>query len=173
MPFIERPTASMTFTLLDETGSRSTVQFDVPQTTLADAALTAATAVRALLANITGCAIVSQTLTYSQFDTTPELPAAGSRAEKKGVFTFRTAAGKTVKYEIPGIEPGLVMTSGRINEDSPAVAALVAAITAADAVFSDSNGVDLVSLSQAYERYRRTTRQMLPRDRTPDADILP
>lgn len=173
MPFVERPSASLTFGLLDETGSRSTISFDVPADTLADAALTAANAVRLLLANVTGCAIVSQSVTYSQFDTTPELPAAGSRVEKKGVLVFRTAAGKTARYEVPGVESGLVMTSGRINEDSPAMAALIAAITAADAVFCDSNGSDLVSLKEAYERYRRTTRGMMPRDRVPDADILP
>lgn len=173
MPFVERPTASMTFGLLDETGSRSTVSFDVPEGTLADVALTAANAVRALLASVTGCAVVTQSLTYSQFDTTPEAPTAGSRVEKKGVLVFRTAAGKTVKYEIPGIEPALVLTSGRLNEDAVTLAALVAAMTAADAVFSDSNGSDLVSLASAYERYRRTTRTMMPRDRIPDADILP
>lgn len=172
MPFVERPSAAMTFTLEDATGSRATVSFDIPVGTAADAALTAANAVRGLLANITGCAIISQAVTYSQFDTTPELPAAGSRVEKKGVFSFRTGAGKTATYQVPGIESALVLKSGRIDEDAVAVAAFVTVITAADAVFSDSNGVDLVSLAAAYERYRRTTRKMLPNDRSPDADIV-
>lgn len=172
MPFIERPSAAMTFTLEDATGSKATVSFDIPVTTLADAALTGANAVRALLASITGCAVLSQAVTYSQFDTTPEVPAAGSRVEKKGVFVFRTAAGKTAAYQVPGIESSVVLKGGRIDEDAVAVAAFVNAIIAAGAIFSDSNGVDLVSLSQAYERYRRTTRKMLPSDRTPDVDII-
>lgn len=172
MPFVERPSASMTFTLQDETGSRANVSFDIPVSTLADAALTAANVMRGLLANITGCSVVSQAVTYSQFDTTPEIAGAGSRVEKKGVFVFRTAAGKTTQYQVPGIMSNLVLKGGRIDEDIPVVAAFVTAITAADAVFSDSNGVDLVSLAQAYERYRRTSRKMLPADRSPDVDIL-
>lgn len=172
MPFIERPSAAMTFGLVDDTGSRATVSFDIPVTTLADVALTGANVVRGLLANITGCAIVSQAVTYSQTDTTPELPEAGSRVERKGVFTFRTAAGKTATYQVPGINAG-VLKGGRIDEDNLAVAAFVNGIILAGAIFSDSNGVDLVSLKEAYERYRRTTRAMLPNDRKPDADILP
>lgn len=172
MPFIERPSAAMTFNLLDETGSRATVSFDIPVTTLADAALTGANAMRALLASITGCAVVSQAVTYSQFDTTPELPKAGSRVERKGVFVFRTAAGKTASYQVPGIEGNMVLKTGRVDEDSPEVAAFVNGIIVAGAIFSDSNGVDIVSLSKAYERYRRTTRTMLPSSRTPDADII-
>lgn len=173
MPFVERPSASMTFTLVDETGSRATVSFDIPVGTPADVALTGANVARGLLANITGCAVVSQAVTYSQFDTTPEQPAAGSRVEKKGVFTFRTAAGKTATYQVPGIESALVLKGGRIDEDAVAVAAFVTAITAVDAIYSDSNGSDLVSLKEAYERYRSSTRRMLPSDRAPDANITP
>lgn len=163
----------MTFTLQDESGSISTISFDIPTTTLASAALAAGGVMRGLLANVTGCAILNQSVTYSQFDTTPELPAAGSRVEKKGVLIFRTGAGKTARYEIPGIEQALVMTSGRLNEDAPALAALATAMTAADALYSDSNGSDLVSLKEAYERFRKTSKRQMPRDRVPDADILP
>lgn len=170
MPFVERPSAAMTFTLRDETGSNSTVSFDIPVGTAADVALTGANVVRGLLANVTGCAILSQAVTYSQFDTTPEIPVAGSRVEKKGVFVFRTAAGKTAQYQVPGINAGAVLKGGRIDEDNPAVFAFVAGIIGANAIFCDSNGVDLVSLAQSYERYRRTTRKMLPSDRSPDTD---
>jgi hypothetical protein len=172
MPFVERATASMTFTLVDETGSRGTVSFDIPQATNADAALTAASAVRGFIANITNCSIVSQAVTYSTFDTTPEPAGAGSRVENKGTFVFRTAAGKTARYQVPGIEPSMVLKSGRIQEDAVGVAAFIGAMIATDAIFSDSNGSDLVSLKEAFQRFRTTTRKMLPSDRTPDADAL-
>lgn len=172
MPFIEKPSASMTFTLRDAKGKTATVSFDIPVDTAADVALTGANVARGLLANITGCAIISQSVTYSQKDSTPEQPVAGSRVEKKGTFVFNTAAGKTAQYQVPGIESGLVLANGRIDEDAAAVAAFVTAITAADAIFSDSNGVDLVSLAASYERYRSTTRRGMPSPRTPDADIV-
>jgi hypothetical protein len=173
MPFVDRPSASATFVLLDETGSRSTVQFDIPKTTLVEAAFLGVGGLRALIATLTNCAVISQSVTYSQHDTTPEVPAAGSRVERKGVFTFRTAAGKTATYQIPGIIPDVVTNSGRIDEDRPAVAAFVNALIAADVIFCDSNGSDLTSLKEAYERYRRTTRSMLPNDRKPDPDVVP
>lgn len=173
MPFIERPTASLTFTLQDETGSKSTVSFDMPASTPADVALTTANLVRAAIATITNCAVLSQAVTYSTFDTTPEQPAAGSRVERKGVLIFRTSAGKTARYEIPGIIDVLVKPSGQLNEDAVSLAALITLMTDGEAIFADSNGVKLASLSQAYERYRRTTRQMLPSARIPDADANP
>ena len=42
MAFLHRPTATLTYTLVDETGSRATVAFDVPYATLAAAAIAAA-----------------------------------------------------------------------------------------------------------------------------------
>jgi hypothetical protein len=155
MAWIEKPTASLTYVMLDETGSRSTVSFDVPETTLADAALT-------------DCAVISYSLTYSSADDAPAAPAAGSRVERKGVFSFRTSAGKTATYQIPGIADSVVDASGRIDDDNVAVAAFVTAVTAADAVFTDSNGANIASLKAAYERYRSTSRNQLPANRFPD-----
>jgi hypothetical protein len=168
MAFVEKPTATLTYVMLDESGSRATCSFDVPETTLADAAITAAGVLRPLIEALTDCAVVSYSLTYSSADDAPAAPAAGSRVERKGVFTFRTAAGKTAIYQIPGIADSVVEASGRIDDDNVAVAAFIAAVTAIDAVFCDSNGQDLRSLKSAYERYRSTSRQQLPANRFPD-----
>lgn len=173
MAFSERPTASLSFVMVDETGSRAGVQFDVPQTTPMDVAMAAAAALRPLIEAITDCAVVSYSLTYSATDDAPPPAAAGSRVERKGVFSFRTGAGKRATYQVPGITQSVVTAGGRIDEDRPAIAAFVGALTAVDAIFSDSNGVDLRSLASAYERYKSTTRRQLPSQRVPDSDILP
>ena len=168
MAWAEKPSATLTYVLLDETGSKGTLSLDVPQTTLMDAAMTAAAALRPLIEAITDCAVLSYSLTYSSFDDAPVAAAAGSRVERKGVFQFRTAAGKKVSYQVPGIIDAAVLQSGRIDDDNLAIAAFTAAMTAVDAVFCDSNGVDLTSLAAAYEMYRGTTRGQAPRDRAPD-----
>lgn len=162
MPWVERPTASLTYKLRDESGSTASLALDVPQTTLADAAITAAGVLRPLIEAITDCTVVSYSLTYASYDTTPPAPAAGSRVERKGSFTFRTAAAKTVTYQVPGIATSLVEPTGLIDTSDAAVAAFAGALIAVDAIFSDSNGVDLSALISAYERFRRSTPPMLP-----------
>lgn len=158
MAFQDRPSAQLTYVLRDQTGSRATIAFDVPTSTLVAVAISAADALRPLLAALTGCTIISQALTYSQIDNAPPAPAAGSRVERKGVVQFLTDAGKTVSYQIPGINQSLLTKSGAINEDQPAMQAFVNAVVAVDAIFCDSNGVDLSSYKGGYERYRRSTR---------------
>jgi hypothetical protein len=168
MAWAEKPAASLTFVMLDETGSKGNLSFDVPESTLMDAAMTAAAALRPLIEAITDCSVLSYSLTYSSFDDAPPAPAAGSRVERKGVFQFRTAAGKKVTYQVPGIIETAVLQSGRIDDDDLAIAAFTGALTALDAIFCDSNGSDLRSLAAAYEMYRGTTRGQAPRDRAPD-----
>ncbi|MBK9943664.1 MAG: hypothetical protein IPP13_18815 [Kouleothrix sp.] len=173
MAFINRPTAQLTFVLVDGTGSRATMSFDVPYDTLAAVAIAAADVLRPLINALTGCVVVSQSLTYSSVDNTPAAPAADSRVERKGVVQFLTAVGKTVSYSIPGIWPTMLNRSGSINEDMPAMQAFVNGVIAIDAIFSDSNGVNITAYKSGYERFRRSTRAMLPSDRRPDPDILP
>lgn len=163
-----RPTAAATFVLVDETGSRANVSFDVPYGTLAAAAVAAMDALTPLIRALTGCTVLSHSLTYSTVDNAPIAADAGSRVERKGTFIFLTAAGKKVRYQIPGIVPTVVLPTGRIDDDAAAVAAFTTAIVAAGAIFSDSNGVDITALDQAYEAYRRSTRRMLPAERRPD-----
>jgi hypothetical protein len=173
MAWNERPTAALTYVCRDETGSVSNFSLDVPQATLADVALTAAGVLRPLVEAITDCAVLSYSLTYSSFDDAPAAATVNSRVERKGVFQFLTAAGKKVSYQVPGIKDSGVLQSGRIDDDNIEIKAFYSALTAIDAIFCDSNGVDLRSLTAAYERYRGTTRAWTPRNRAPDADILP
>lgn len=173
MAWNERPTATLTYICLDETGSKSPFSLDVPQATLADVALTAAGVLRPLIEAITDCAVLSYSLTYSSFDDAPPAAAANSRVERKGVFQFLTAAGKKVSYQIPGIKDSGVLQTGRIDDDNIEIKAFYSALIAIDAIFCDSNGVDLKSLVAAYERYRGTTRAWAPVNRAADADILP
>lgn len=168
MAWVERPTASLTFTLVDETGSKGNVSFDVPQDTLADVALTAAATLRPLIEACTDCEVVGYALSYSARNTTPAAAGAGSRVERKGVLTFNTAAGKTATYTIPGIIDAAVLPDGRVDDDNAAIAALAGAIIAVDAIFTDSNGQGLDSLAAAYERYNRTTKGQMPLSRRPD-----
>lgn len=173
MAFITKPSAQLTYGLIDASGSHSTVQFDVPYGTLAAVAIAAADVLRPLIGAMTGCAILSQSLTYGSKENTPLPAAADSRVERKGTFYFMTAAGKQVRYSIPSFLFSLEKTSGAINEDWPAVQAFVNGVVAAGVIFCDSNGVDLTQYLGAREVSRRSTREMLPRDYFPDADILP
>jgi hypothetical protein len=165
MAWLDKPTGSLDFTMRDETGSTSKLSFDIPATTLASAALAAAAVVRPLLEQVTDCAILSYNVTYGSFDDAPPAAAAGSRVERKGLFQFLTAAGKKVNYQVPGVADSIVLESGQISRLNVGVAAFVTAMTAIDAVFCDSNGEDLRSLSAAYERFRSTTRNQLPSSR--------
>lgn len=162
MAFNVKPAATLTFTLRDATGSKSFMSFDIPSGTLASVALIAADGMRGLLANVTGCAILAQSLVYSQVDDVPAQAVAGSRVERKGAFVYRTAAGKLARYEVPGIEPALVLADGAIDRSNVSVIALIGAMVAADAVYSDSNGSDLRSIAEAYEVYRTTKTSQLP-----------
>lgn len=168
MPWIERPAASLTFTLVDETGSKGTFSLDVPESTLMDVAMTAAAALRPLIEAVTDCEVVSYSLTYSSRNTTPAAAGAGSRVERKGVFQFHTAAGKIATYQLPGIIDAAVLPDGRIDDDNLAIAAFTGAMVAIDGIFCDSNGVDLAALAAAYERFNSTTKSQMPQSRRPD-----
>ena len=173
MAFVNRPSAQLTFGMVDGTGSKTTMSFDVPYDTLAAAAVAAGDVLRPLIQTVTGCTIVSQSLTYSSTDNAPASPTVDSRIERKGVIQFLTAAGKTVNYSIPGILSANVRRSGSLDEDEPSMQALINGIRAVDVIFCDSNGVDITAYKGGFERYRRSTRAMLPNERRPDPDILP
>lgn len=173
MAFAPRPTAQLTFGMVDGSGSKGSMQFDVPYDTLASVAIAAADVLRPLIQTVTGCRIVSQNLVYSSVDNAPAAAAADSRIERKGVLQFLTETGKTVTYSIPGILTANVKASGALNEDMPSMQAIINGIHGVDLIFCDSNGVDITAYKSGYERYRRSTKAMLPNERRPDADILP
>lgn len=158
---------TVTFTLVDETGSKSAAQLSIPAATTVADARTAADALTPLIQAVTGCSIEGYAINFSTTETAPAPAAANSRVERKGVLTFRTAAGKIATVSIPGIIDAIVLSSGRIDDDNADVAALVADLLAPP--WSDSNGSDLAALVEAYEKFRTSTKGTLPRDRKPDA----
>lgn len=166
MAMVQRPYAEVTYTFLDETGSKATTNFYAPAATPVADLITAADALRALLAALTGCIIVGQSITYGSVENAPTAAAAGSRVENKGLFVMGTAAGKFARFQVPGILQALLTPEGRIDEDLADPAAFLVAV--AGAPWTDSNGSDLTTLSKAYQRFRSTTRNMLPSKREPD-----
>lgn len=168
MAWVDRPVAVLTFQLVDETNSKSSMELYMPASTPADVALAGAATLRPLLQNITDCAILSYNVTYGSFDDSPETPAANSRVERKGRFSFLTAAGKKARVSVPGIDNLLILNTGRLDDDAAAIVAFTGALTAVDALFVDSNNSDLKKMLEAYEVYSGTTKQQLPIDRRPD-----
>lgn len=81
MAMVALPSATLTFTLRDASGSQSQMEFKVPTGTLKEAALLAADALRPLVAALTDAAIVGQSLTYgySENAPVPQLLAAALR----------------------------------------------------------------------------------------------
>lgn len=162
---------SISFSLQDETGSRSTMQVNLATlTTLADAR-TAANALLPLLSAVTDCTILGYTITASSIET-PSLgePVADGRVERRGVISYRTGGGKVATVSIPGIKPGLVTPEGRLDEDVAAMSAFMSALQAAP--FTDSNNQTLGNISSAYEAFRSTGKRQLPAKRTFDAGTV-
>lgn len=157
---------TVTFSLVDESGSRSECQVSIlAATTIADAR-TAADALTAELNAASDAVVESYSITFSSVETEPAAPTAGGRVEKKGVLIFRTAAGKTAQVTIPAVIPAAVLPSGRLDEDNAAIAAVVGRLD--DAPFSDSNGAALTTLIEAYEKFVTTSKRQKPSDRKPD-----
>jgi hypothetical protein len=165
MAFVNRPTAELSYTFLDGSGNKSQVKFNVPFATLAAAALAAADTLMAALGALSDCVIVSRSLTYSQVDNAPALPELSSRIEEKGTFIFNLANGLKTRFEVPAIKDTLLTASGAIDRSTVTVGAFVTAVTAVDAIFAGADGSDITSLDSAYQKFRRSTRRMLPTDR--------
>ncbi len=165
MAMTNLPAAQLTFTLEDDSGSQSKVQFHVPFGTLASVALAGANTVAPLIAAVSDCAIVAQSLTYAYFDPLHALPVAGSRVEEKGIVIMRAANGRTSRIAIPAIKDALLNKSGSIDRANADFEALFAAVLDASAVFCAADGSDLVSVDKAYQGFRSSTKRSLPSDK--------
>lgn len=165
MALVNMP-GTVTYTLQDISGSKSNFQVQFPAATTVADVRTAAGALYLLLPDITTCAVLGYSISYPTFDDAAAAPDADSRVERKAVFQFRTAAGKTVSLALPGIEATAVLASGRVDEDITEVAAVVTNLLGAP--WTDSNGSDLSALLGIYERFRGTSKGWMPRDRVAD-----
>lgn len=159
------PAATLTFTLQDASGSKAPFAINVPFATLASVALAAADVLRPLIAVMTDCVIVAQSLTYSYADDNPGSPVAGSRVEEKAVFVWRTANARSTRMSIPAIKDTQLNASGSVNRAAVATAAFILAVEDVDAIFCGADGSDVTSLLSAYQRFRSSTKNMLPADR--------
>lgn len=158
----------VTFSLIDESGSKAQLQVNVNNAaTLADIR-TAANALIPLVQALTGCSVLGFSVAASTIETTALVGSAGSRVERRGLFSFRTAGGKIAQVTIPGLKEEVILSSGRIDEDLPEVEAFLAALLGAP--YTDSNNSDLVSVVEAYETYRTTTKTQKPSQRRGDVD---
>jgi hypothetical protein len=165
MAFQNRPSAQLVYGLVDDSGSRATVRFHIPYATLAGVAIAGADVLRPLLDTIGGCSVVSQGVTYSQFNDSSPAPLAGSRVENKGVFSFRTANAGISKIEIPGVLDSILLKSGAIDRTNVDVAAFVSYLIATNALWCSADGADLTGLIAAYQRSNSSTGNQLPHDR--------
>lgn len=165
MALVASPTGKLTFDFLDETGSRGKSVLHFVNTALVADVLAAATAIVPQIAAITGCTITGYSAAYSTMDNNPLQAEDGARVENKGVFIFRLANGLFSRVELPGILESTLLPSGSIDVENADVAAFLTSIITAPAIFRGMNGSDITAVSAAYQRFRRSTRAMLPSDR--------
>lgn len=171
MAIVVDPYLTVTLTFEDETGSRAPMRAHLPAATTLAAAQTRITALSTEIAGVSGCQLISWSISLGAQDNEPPTAQLDSRVERKGRLAFRTAAGKITSMSIPGFVRAGLTVDGRIQEDLGAVDEVVDEIVGGG--WCDTNGSDIVSLAKAYERFRESTRPMLPSKRTPDADTDP
>ena len=162
MALTNLPTAQLKFTFRDETGSLGSLLVHVPYATLAADAIAAADAIVATIVALTGCAVLGYSLTYVKSETDPATPDDGSRVENKGVFTWRTADGRTTTFTVPGILEEVLNPDGSIDRTNALIIAMVAVVEDVGAIFAGASGSDIVGLLSAYQRFSGSTKRQLP-----------
>lgn len=119
---------TVSVTIEDRDGNRRPASITFPGTlTIADILANLA-ATEAVIAGITNGNIVGGSVNIPLLqDTPPALAPEASDVERKGTFVFRTAAGTYAKYEVPSVDPAIVVdNSNVIDPANAAVAAYVA-----------------------------------------------
>ena len=162
MALVNLPTAQLKIDYTDASGSKGSSIFHAPFATLASVIVTVADILSAALNALTDCAVDGYSITYAKREDTPATPTAFSRVEDKGNFVFRTADGRTTRFSIPGIVNGVQNEDGSIDKTNALVTALSAAVIAGDFAFQSASGSDITALLQAYQSFRRSTKNELP-----------
>lgn len=165
MALVNTPTAKLTFDWLDASGSKATTVVHVPYATLAATAIAAADVIVAAMAALSDATCLGYSLAYVKNETEPAAPNAGSRVEEKGNFVWRTSNARSTRFTIPAIKDSLLLTDGGINHSALTVIALVDAVIGGDVVFGAADGSDITSLLEAYQSFRKSTKESLPRNR--------
>lgn len=164
MAIVAAPTATLSYTWKDASGSIGHTDIHVPDATLAAVALTAAGVLGALLAAMSDCVLLNYKLTYNRVENAPGAPVAGSRVEEKGNFIWTTEDGRSTRFSIPAIKDTQLNASGSVNRAAVAAAALIAGVEDVDAIFAGASGSDITALQKAYQSFRSSTRNELPTD---------
>ncbi|NJL32517.1 MAG: hypothetical protein HC893_00010 [Chloroflexaceae bacterium] len=153
---------SASLSYLDFTGRQVTAGLLLP------AAVTLANAQTFLLALAQACEAASDCQISGanvsvRYNTTGADPAIqGNYAEDKGVFGIRTAAGKTVRYSIPGLANSLLLGQTRdIDLTDPLVSAITTLLITGNGTVApvDSNASDLVQVLYGKLRQRNELTQ--------------
>lgn len=147
------------YTVRDGTDTSGLVKFHARAGVEAAAAHAGATQRRGLLAAVTGCVLVRQSVSYSRIESAPAAPLVGALAPFVGVFVFDTAtAGQFAVLTVPGLLPALLMTTGcaaglDVDRTQPAIVALVEHLQSGS--FCNPWGYQLGDLVAAYMQERR------------------
>jgi hypothetical protein len=162
MALVPDPVYTVTYTFLDETGSKATTQAYVRQGLLIADVIARAQALAVALDAVSNAQITGYTISRSWVEDAPAGAAAGSRVERKG-RTIWLADNYKSRIDIPSVEPAIILSDGALNRNSVQFLAL-RAVLLTDFVgdFTDSRGVSLDALAAAYESYVRTTPRRQP-----------
>jgi hypothetical protein len=162
MALVPDPVYTVTYTFLDETGSKATTQAYIRQGLLIQDVIARATALAAALGAVSNAQITGYTISRSWTEDAPTGPGAGSRVERKG-RTIWLADNYKTRIDIPSIAPAQILSDGALNRNSVQFLALRAVLlTDFLGDFTDSRGVSLDALAAAYESYVRTTPKRQP-----------
>lgn len=165
MALVNTPTGQLKINYRDASGSPGSTILHFPYATLAAVVVTAADAISAALNALSDAAIDGYSITYTKREDTPATPTAGSRVEEKGNFVWRTDNGRSTRFSIPAIVDSVLNDSGSIDKTDALITALVAAVTDVDLIFASADGSDITALLEAYQSFRRSTKNQLPSDR--------
>jgi hypothetical protein len=162
MALVADPVYTITYTFLDETGSKATTQAYVRQGLLINDVIARANALAAALDGMSSAQITGYTISRSWTENAPVGAAVNSRVERKGRTIWLADQYKT-RIDIPSLETLVILGDGAINRNSVQFLALQAVLLT-DFVgdFTDSRGVSLDAVAAAYEAFVRTTPKRQP-----------
>jgi len=162
MALVPDPVYTVTYTFLDETGSKATTQAYIRQGVLFADVIIRAQALALALDAVSNAQITGYTISRSWTEDAPAGAGAGSRVERKGRTIWIADQYKT-RIDIPSVEPAIILSDGALNRNSVQFLALrTVLLTDFIGDFTDSRGVSLDALAAAYESYVRTTPRRQP-----------
>jgi hypothetical protein len=146
---------------VDRDNNHGALSYNAPVTALVADVYADAQNVAAKVAAISDATLKNISISYGATEYNPAQPAEASDVERKGVFTFRDAAGFSSITSVPSIKNTLVIDGTQIiNAADADVAAFVLAMTGATLVAPpiSLHGQDLQNLARARKTHRKSTK---------------